>query len=136
MWTWRFRRAPAFPARIAGIHADWIVTRERLLGSLMEGLDVFFMGILAQYAESKRNYPVMRQGHIALVTHKPIEGYYGPAKYYLIECASYPGDSGSPLFMPAEAMDGTPSLALLGVVTASFQQRLLTTQGDPFQNNG
>ena len=120
----------SFPTSAAAIHTDWIVTRQRLLGPLIEGMEVFFMGMLAQNNGLKRNHPVMRQGHLALITGEPIEGYYGPAQYYLIECASYLGNSGSPLFMPAQAPDGRPSLALLGVLTGSYRQRLLTTHDD------
>ena len=33
--------------------------------------------------------------------------------------------------MPAQSRDGKPSLALLGVVTASYQPQLLTDSDDP-----
>jgi hypothetical protein len=49
---------------------------------------------------------------------------------YLIECASYLRNNGSPLFIAAQAPDGQPSLALLGILTASYRQRLLTTTDD------
>src|SRR5258706_569972 len=131
----------ANPASASAIPADSLVTNSRLLRPLDEGVEVFFIGMLTQFKGSKRNYPVMRQGHIALLTDELIEGPDGPTKYYLIECVSHHGNSGSPLFMASRTkpVGGRPSLAVLGVVSGSFQQDILNNDGDPtglYENSG
>ncbi len=137
-WKWIFHDDPAVdiavslrigipntnPVGVAAMDVGWLVTKDRILTPLLEGIPVFFIGLLAQYQGYKRNYPVVRQGQLALVTDEPLEGVYGMSDYYLVECQAWPGNSGSPLFMSANSsQDGKEILAMLGVVSGFYPHR-------------
>jgi hypothetical protein len=71
---------------------------------IREGSRVFFAGLLSNFYYAKqKNYPVIRFGYISLLTEEPIEimaTAYSPVSYrfYLVECQSIGGFSGSPVF--------------------------------------
>ena len=64
------------------------------------GFDVAFVGLFPHFKGKERNYPVVRQGRVAMLTDEKIEGWYGESTYYFLEAQAYPGNSGSPVFVP------------------------------------
>jgi hypothetical protein len=92
-----------------------------------EGTEVFFTGLFTQHIGTKRNYPIFRFGHLALVTDEKISWGGGQmAELFLMESSSYGGNSGSPVFFlldltrpPEDLRDGP--LHLAGVMSGAFQ---------------
>ena len=95
---------------------------------IREGSDVFFTGLFKPYLGSKKNYPIVRFGRVALVTDEKIEWQGKLMSLYLIEAGSYGGNSGSPVFFylgsdrtPGVLNLGNPVLKLAGVMQGAFQ---------------
>ena len=63
-----------------------------------EGTEVFFTGLFTQHIGAKRNYPIFRFGHLALVTEEKFNWNGQLTELYLMESGSYGGNSGSPVF--------------------------------------
>jgi len=94
-----------------------------------EGEEVFFAGLLTQHFGAQRNYPVVRYGRIALIPEEKINTGEGPTDCYLVECQSFPGNSGSPVFLwlsptrtPGQIVAGGGGLFLMGVMKGYFPQ--------------
>jgi len=85
-------------------------------GGVVEGDEVFFVGLFTQFTGIKRNYPIVRFGKVALLTDELIHTELGLSKNILIECQAYPGNSGSPLFIPTKTKNGEIVASLLGVI--------------------
>jgi hypothetical protein len=65
-----------------------------------EGDAVYLVGLMPQFTGENRNYPVVRHGYIALLSDEPIP--LAPSvkeKVYALELGSWPGQSGSPVFL-------------------------------------
>jgi hypothetical protein len=99
--------------------------------NIREGSEVFFTGLFApQFAQDvaeQRNYPIVRFGKVALVTDEKINWGSLNAELYLIESASYGGNSGSPVFFylgaerePGSIVVGAPILKLAGIMSGTF----------------
>ena len=100
--------------------------------NIREGTDVFFTGLFtpqfAQEVADQRNYPIVRFGKVALVTDEKINWGKLNAELYLIESASYGGNSGSPVYFyieperqPGNIMVSAPQiLKLAGVMEGTF----------------
>jgi len=92
-----------------------------------EGTEVFFTGLFTQHIGAKKNHPIFRFGHLALVTEERISWVGGQmAELLLMESSSYGGNSGSPVFFlldllrpPGDLRDGP--LRLAGVMSGAFQ---------------
>jgi hypothetical protein len=70
-----------------------------------EGDSVYLVGLMPQFTGENRNYPVVRHGYIALLSDEPIP--LGPnvkEKVYALELGSWPGQSGSPVFLSLGGM--------------------------------
>jgi len=79
---------------------DWIVTDQLLKEQqVAEGDSVVFIGLMAQFYGAKQNFPVVRKGSIALLTDELLPTPNGPQHGYVCEVASWPGNSGSPVFL-------------------------------------
>ncbi len=123
---------------------EYITTQEDYKKlNIREGSDVFFTGLFTPYLGSEKNYPVVRFGRVALVTDEKIEWQGKPMSLYLIEAASYGGNSGSPVFFylgsdrtPGVLSVGNPVLKLAGVMQGTFQDaqeiRIIETKKTPF----
>jgi hypothetical protein len=77
--------------------------------------------------KTKRNYPIVRFGRVALVTDERIDFGGVKAELYLMETSSYGGNSGSPVFFylgtdrePGSVVVGKPVLELAGVMSGRF----------------
>ena len=99
---------------------------------ITEGDEVFFTGLFTSYLGQKKNYPIIRFGKVALMPEEKIEWKEKnkPVKFmdlYLLECQSFGGNSGSPVFFnlspmrkPGQISVGGPNIFLAGVMTGSF----------------
>jgi S1-C subfamily serine protease len=78
------------------------------------GEQLIYAGLLAQYSGHRRTFPIVRMGHMALVTDEKIEGEYGPSHYHLADLQTFPGHSGGPVWFVAGYM------YLVGVMAAGY----------------
>jgi len=76
---------------------------------------------------TRRNYPVVRFGRVALIPDERINIAGSDAHLYLIESGSYGGNSGSPVYFylgsdreVGSVTVGPPILKLAGVMSGSF----------------
>lgn len=99
---------------------------------IAEGDDVFFTGLFTAYLGQKKNQPIIRFGKVALMPEEKIE-WKEKGKdpklmdLYLLECQSFGGNSGSPVFFqlnpmrkPGQIVVGQQSVFLAGIMTGSF----------------
>lgn len=98
---------------------------------ITEGDDVFFSGLFTSYIGQKRNQPIIRFGKVALMPEEKIEWKEKGKEpklvdLYLLECQSFGGNSGSPVFFqlspmrkPGQIVLGT-SFFLAGIMKGSF----------------
>lgn len=97
--------------------------------NIREGSDVFFTGLFSPYPGYEKNYPVVRFGRVALITDEKIEVEKGHTmNLYLVESASFGGNSGSPVFFqlgsdrnPGSIIIGPHVIKIAGVMMGSFQ---------------
>jgi hypothetical protein len=94
--------------------------------SVHEGDPVYLFGLMPQYYGEKKNYPVVRKGSLALLTDEAIQtGPETRQHAYLAELASWPGNSGAPVFLNLGGFrDGTimsgNDFHLLGLMLGYF----------------
>jgi hypothetical protein len=97
--------------------------------NITEGPEVFFTGLFLSHAGDQRISPIVRFGRIALMTDELIEwSDEGRLSLYVVESASYGGNSGSPvlLFLGPERVPGVGLVAgprlikLAGVMKGAF----------------
>ncbi len=110
---------------------ELIVTRERFEKlPIGEGSEVFFAGLFTSHIGNERNYPIVRFGHIALLTPEKVNVNGVPTELYLMESSAYGGNSGSPVFVSIglEALppgrlvvSGGRNVHLIGIVSNAFQ---------------
>jgi Trypsin-like peptidase domain len=68
--------------------------------NVTEGDQAYLVGLMPQFTGEHRNYPVVRHGYIALLSDEPIPFGAGiKEKVYALELGSWPGQSGSPVFL-------------------------------------
>lgn len=92
-------------------------------GQVMEGDDLYFIGLMEQYYGTKRNYPLVRRGTLALLTDEDIDTPTGRQRVYIAELESWPGNSGSPVFLLGrrdQVSLNRNEFGFLGVIVASF----------------
>lgn len=99
---------------------------------IVEGDEVFFAGLFTSHVGQKRNQPIIRFGKVALMPDEKIEWKEKGKSpkfmdLYLLECQSFGGNSGSPVFFqlnplrrPGRLSLGGPNIFLAGVMTGSF----------------
>jgi hypothetical protein len=92
--------------------------------NVAEGDRVFFVGLLPQFYGVSRNYPVVRNGTVALITDEKIPvGNIGPHRLYVVEMSAWPGNSGSPVFLQLGGLRGGglmlgQDIRMLGILLA------------------
>jgi len=99
---------------------------------IAEGDEVFFAGLFTSHIGQKKNQPIIRFGKVALISDEKIEWKEKdkPAKFMdllLLECQSFGGNSGSPVFYqlnplrkPGQISMGGPIVFLAGIMAGSF----------------
>lgn len=115
-----------------GIESELINTKQTVKDvGIREGDDVFFAGLFASFLGAEKNHPIFRFGKIALLTDEKItwreRGKTIQANLYLVECQSFGGNSGSPVFfnlspmrVPGVISVGGSKISLAGIVKGSF----------------
>lgn len=94
-----------------------------------EGDSVYLVGLMPQFTGESHNYPVVRHGTIAMLAEEPIPfSATVKEKVYVVELGSWPGQSGSPVFLSLGGMRGGgimlgESYRLLGIMLASVQNQ-------------
>ena len=107
---------------------DMITTKEDFRNlRIVEGSEVFFTGLFSPYIGTRRNYPVVRFGRVALITEEKIKFGDREAELYLIKSGAYGGNSGAPVFFylgserePGVIFAGPPIVKLAGVISGTF----------------
>jgi hypothetical protein len=94
-----------------------------------EGDNIYFIGLLAQYYGAKRNHPVVRRGTLALMTDEEIPTLSGPQKVFIAELQSWPGNSGSPVFLNLgglrrNTLSVGQNLKFLGILLGAFLNKI------------
>ncbi len=93
---------------------------------ISEGDEVFFSGLFTSHPGQKKNQPIVRFGRVALMSDEKIEWREKDkaAKFldlYLVECQSFGGNSGSPVFFSISAGRDLPdNLRLVSVAPPSL----------------
>jgi hypothetical protein len=110
-----------------GIRLQQIPNDDKLIHFLPTE-DIIVVGYPNGLWDDLNNYPIFRKGTLATA---PATKYKGE-KEFLIDCAIYPGSSGSPVLsvkqlFHKETFEPFTSVQLLGVVYATYQH---TAQGD------
>lgn len=90
-----------------------------------EGDSVYFIGLLAQFYGTAQNSPVVRRGTLALMTDEPVPTEKGPQNVFIAELQSWPGNSGSPVFLSLGGLRHGNlllggNLRFLGIVLGEF----------------
>lgn len=111
---------------------ELIASKELVLKhEIAEGDDVFFAGLFTAHIGQKKNQPIIRFGKVALMPEEKIEWKeknMAPKlmDLYLLECQSFGGNSGSPVFFqlspirkPGQLIMGQP-IFLAGLMKGSF----------------
>lgn len=96
---------------------------------VVEGDSLNFVGLMSQYYGDSKNHPVVRHGTLALMTDEEIDTPTGRQYAFIAELASWPGNSGSPVFLNLGGLrEGTLTagveLHLLGILSGSFLNRV------------
>ncbi len=107
---------------------QFLTSKEDFAGlGIVEGSEVFFTGLFSPHVGTRRNYPVVRFGRVALITDEKIKFGDQEADLYLVETGSYGGNSGAPVFFylgldrqPGTIIAGPPILKLAGVMSGTF----------------
>jgi hypothetical protein len=116
------------------IHDDMITTKEMISTlEIGEGDEVFFSGLFTSHIGQKKNQPIIRFGKVALISDEKIEwqekGKHPKSRdLYLLECQSFGGNSGSPVFFnltpirkPNQITIGAANQTYFaGIMTGSF----------------
>lgn len=114
------------------VQDDLVATKQIVADAgIMEGDEVFFAGLFTSHVGQKKNQPIIRFGRIALMSDEKIEWKDGdkPSKWidlYLLECQSFGGNSGSPVFFRLTPTRngglqlGGTQIYLAGVMRGSF----------------
>ena len=109
-------------------------------GLIKEGFDAAFCGLFTNYFGAHRNYPIFRFGKIALLTDERVEFQKMFRELYLVETASYGGNSGSPVFffspLSNSAYLGGIMLGYFGVPVQGIALKKSTEITIPVQNAG
>ncbi|MCV0430473.1 hypothetical protein [Nitrosopumilus sp.] len=114
-----------------------ILSTEKIIEDekIEEGGDVLFSGLFSSHIGKQRNQPIVRFGKISLISDEKITWKVDddPPKLvdlYLMECQSYGGNSGSPVFFKLDRFRESSEnkikmhekYYLAGVMTGSFNQ--------------
>ncbi len=84
---------------IAGIDSSLLLTPKKMNQyEIKEGYDMFYIGLFVEFYRSKRNLPICRFGHLAMIPDEPLSGQ----NLFFMETSAYPGNSGSPAFFRTE----------------------------------
>jgi hypothetical protein len=83
---------------------------------------------MAQYFGAKKNYPVVRSGTLALMTDEKIDTPTGPQNVFIAQLESWPGNSGSPVFLNLGGLRGNAlnvyqKISFLGILVGGIMNK-------------
>ncbi len=85
------------------------------------GQEIAIVGLFRSHFGNERNYPIIRNGHIAMMRDVFVRTTYcGYIDAYLVEALSIGGLSGSPVFLTIPAGIGVRKVRLLGLMHGHF----------------
>ncbi|MGB9203699.1 MAG: hypothetical protein WCB94_06940 [Terriglobales bacterium] len=98
--------------------------------AVVEGDNLYFIGLMAQFYGARHNYPIVRRGTLAMMSDEKIDTPAGPQKAFITELQSWPGNSGSPVFLSLGGLRGGSLMvgqkfSFLGILTGAFQNKLV-----------
>lgn len=106
------------------VNADVVFMLKEQIENLLEGETIAFLGLLTKIPGKNKNTPIYRYGNIAMKVDGKLWGSYGEARYLLVECVAYKGNSGSPLWVsidtPTPMFPFRRTLYILGVMTQIY----------------
>ncbi len=94
---------------------ETMINRENFK-NIQVGNEILFTGLFTPYLGERKNYPIMRFGHIALVTNERINFVGFKRELILIESFTFGGNSGSPVFIRLP----NDHLKLIGIMNGYF----------------
>jgi len=83
---------------------------------VVPGQEIFFTGMFTNYLGKKKNFPIVRFGHVSLTTDERIDFVNCKRELFLVETFTFGGNSGSPVFVRV----GYSEFRLLGVLNGFF----------------
>jgi hypothetical protein len=104
------------------VQLETILTKDMLEKfPLKEGAELCMPALFSEFTGSSTMYPVFRRGHLALVPKEKVmvqltPRHRQPLDAYLIECLSWGGCSGAPVFMD----HATGEARLMGILCSHF----------------
>ena len=119
--TWQFYLPPYDVAdfRLMQSH-EWLLTDEIIkTRNIGPGDNVYAVGLFSLAIGRERNIPIVRTGHIAIMSKEKIPGirigdWRGEAEVYVVEARSIGGLSGSPVFCSRNRLMRQSKLAKTG----------------------
>lgn len=103
---------------------------------IIEGDNVFFVGLFLGHKGQKRNIPIFRYGKVALLTDEKISWKEDPyeiprhTELHLIDCQTFDGNSGSPVFFSTRGRfeeddipKGPEAVIFAGVICGSYNEK-------------
>jgi hypothetical protein len=115
------------------IPVEWFVDDETFKKEKVEEGDLLhFIGLMTQYYGAQKNYPIVRRGTLAMMTDEKIETPTGLQHAFIAELASWPGNSGSPVFLNLSGMrNGNLTVGanhkFIGVISGGFLNKFKGT---------
>lgn len=133
----RYNHLKDIPCDYEAVDTEFVFLPDALLRQyITEGDPVAFIGLFTKVMGKRRNLPIYRYGHVAMVTNEKINNKkYGPGHYLLVECEAYPGNSGAPLYVsiPRQVLEDIFGFSdvnprqnyvfVLGIMTATFLEQ-------------
>ena len=110
----------------------YLVDNNTMRNKIEIGNEIIHLGLFANYVGKERNHPIFRFGRLSTLDDEKIEinSYNEPielANLYLAEIQSYPGNSGSPVFVQLPRIQPPPKISfydqetfLLGILKGHY----------------
>jgi hypothetical protein len=102
----------------------WDLANSKILGDKAIGLETVSPGLLYEFAGTRRNYQVLRFGHIASIPYERVPTACGPGlpprllRVWFIAANQTPGTSGAPVYTSPGQLSGLKP-ALVGVQSSA-----------------
>lgn len=107
-----------FSAKVKALDEQQVRLPVKEADMIKEGNDIMTIGLFTEYYGTQRNIPAFRFGKVSLLTSEKIQGKYGNANQCLIECNTWPGSSGSPVYIEINEI-----VYFYGVLTQYYPHR-------------
>jgi len=110
-------KAPAEFAR-AAIPLDWLADGQAFdRFGVGPGYEMMALGYPRGLSANGAGFPILRSGKVASYPLAPSAAF----PTFLLDFSVFPGNSGGPVFVRAQALDGTPALMIAGMLTQQVE---------------